>query len=116
VATMVISFLTLALLIWAIPFTSAYLVIFITIGLVFGPAGGLIMALPAQVLKPENRAIGMGIFFTVYYLGMGIFPSIAGLSRDLSGNPVAPLLLAGVTICFALLALAGFRRLVNRRA
>lgn len=116
VTTMVISFLALALLIWAIPFTAAYLLIFVTIGLVFGPAGGLIMALPSQVLQPQNRAIGMGIYFTVYYLGMGIFPSIAGLARDLTGNPAAPLVLAGMTICLALLALAGFRRLLKRQA
>ena len=74
------------------------------------------MALPSQVLQPQNRAIGMGIFFTVYYLGMGIFPSIAGLARDLTGNPAAPLVLAGLTICLALMALAGFRRLLNRQA
>jgi MFS family permease len=67
------------------------------------------MALPAQVLRPENRALGMGIFFTIYYLGMGIFPVIAGYALDLSGNPVAPLILAGVVILLAVVALAGFR-------
>jgi MFS family permease len=111
---MVVSFVSLAILIWTIPFTSAYVGIFIAIGIVFGPAGGLIMALPSQVLKPENRAIGMGIFFTVYYLGMGIFPPIAGLLLDFTDNPAAPLLLAGATLCLALLALMGFRSLCSR--
>jgi len=67
------------------------------------------MALPGQVLKKENRAIGMGIFYTVYYVGMGVFPPIAGYARDVTGNPAAPLILAGVAILFAVLALLGFR-------
>ena len=51
----------------------------------------------------------MGIFFTIYYLGMGIFPALAGTIRDISGNPAAPLFLAGIAILCAILALAGFR-------
>jgi len=109
VTTMVVTFLAIAILVWMIPFTSAFIVIFAAIGIVFGPAGGLIMALPGQVLKKENRAIGMGIFYTVYYVGMGIFPPIAGYARDVTGNPAAPLVLAGVVILFAVLALLGFR-------
>ena len=109
VTIMVVTFLAIAILIWMIPFTSAFIVIFAAIGIVFGPAGGLIMALPGQVLKKENRAIGMGIFYTVYYVGMGVFPPIAGYARDVTGNPAAPLILAGVAILFAFLALLGFR-------
>jgi hypothetical protein len=40
---------------------------------------------------------------------MGVFPPIAGYARDVTGNPAAPLLLAGVAILFAVLALLGFR-------
>ena len=109
VSTMVVTFVAIAILIWMIPVTSFYIVLFATIGIVFGPAGGLIMALPAQVLSKENRAIGMGIFFTIYYIGMGIFPAIAGYARDVTGNPAVPLILAGVAILFAVLALVGFR-------
>ena len=109
VPTMVVTFIAIAILTWMIPVTSFYIVIFATIGIIFGPAGGLIMALPAQVLSKENRAIGMGIFYTIYYVGMGVFPAIAGYARDATGNPAAPLILAGVAILFALLALVGFR-------
>ena len=108
-ATLVVIFITIAMLIMIIPFTSSFSLIFIMLGIVFAPAGGLIMALPAQVLRPENRALGMGIFFTIYYVGMGIFPVIAGYALDLSGNPVAPLILAGVVILLAVVALVGFR-------
>ena len=109
ISTMVVTFIAIAILTWMIPVTSFYIVIFAMLGIVFAPAGGLIMALPGQVLKKENRAIGMGIFYTVYYVGMGVFPPIAGYARDVTGNPAAPLLLAGVAILFAVLALLGFR-------
>jgi MFS family permease len=109
ISTMVVTFIAIAILTWMIPITSSYIVIFAMLGIVFAPAGGLIMALPGQVLKKENRAIGMGIFYTVYYVGMGVFPPIAGYARDVTGNPAAPLLLAGVAILFAVLALLGFR-------
>lgn len=109
VSTMVVTFMVIAILIWTIPFTSSYILIFAAIGIIFGPAGGLIMALPAQVLHKDNRAIGMGIFYTIYYVGMGIFPAIAGYTRDVTANPAAPLVFAGVAILLAIPALVGFR-------
>jgi len=114
VTTMVVTFVAIAILTWMIPVTSFYVVIFAAIGIIFGPAGGLIMALPTQVLSKENRAIGMGIFFTIYYAGMGVFPAIAGYARDVTGTPATPLILAGVAILFAVLALAGFRKIQIR--
>lgn len=114
VTTMVVTFVAIAILTWMIPVTSFYIVIFAAIGIIFGPAGGLIMALPAQVLSKENRAIGMGIFFTIYYVGMGVFPAIAGYARDVTGTPAAPLILAGVAILLAVLALVGFRMIQIR--
>ena len=114
-ATMVISFIAIALLTWMIPITSFHALIFAAIGIIFGPAGGLIMALPSQVLRRQNRAIGMGIFFAIYYAGMGIFPPVAGYTRDVTGNTAAPIILAGVAILLALLALAGFQLLRQRQ-
>jgi len=114
VTTMVVTFVAIAILTWMIPVTSFYIVIFAAIGIIFGPAGGLIMALPAQVLSKENRALGMGIFFTIYYVGMGVFPAIAGYARDVTGTPAAPLILAGVAILLAVLALVGFRMIQIR--
>jgi predicted MFS family arabinose efflux permease len=109
---MIPSFVAIAVVTWLIPLTSWYAVMFALLGILFGLAGGLIMALPAQVLQVENRAVGMGIFFTVYYMGMGIGSSIAGYARDASGDPAAPLWMAGLTILIALLALIGFRILL----
>jgi MFS family permease len=110
-ATMAVSFLAIAGLAWAIPFLPAPVLLFGVLGLSFGPAGGLIMALPSRVLRPENRAVGMGLFFTVYYVGMGVCPAIAGLLRDLTDDPAAPLFFAGVSVLAALAGLSGFRSL-----
>jgi MFS family permease len=108
VSTMVLIFIAIAVLIWIIPTTPFYVVIFASLGLVFGPAGGLIMALPTQVLSKENRAIGMGIFYTIYYAGMGVIPAIAGYALDATGNPAAPFILACIAILIAVPALMGF--------
>jgi MFS family permease len=110
-AIVVASFLIIAGLLWAIPFLPAPALWLGLLGLAFGPAGGLIMALPSEILQPRNRAVGMGIFFTVYYLGMGIFPALAGLLRDWTGDPAAPLFFAGFNILLALAGLALFRRI-----
>ncbi len=62
VLIMAANFAAISLLVFTIPFTTFHFALFALLGLVFGPAGGLIMALPAQVLRKPNRALGMGIF------------------------------------------------------
>ena len=109
VLTMVVSFTIIAILIWMVPLLPYYSAIFALLGFVFGLAGGLIMALPTQVLSKQNRAIGMGVFFTIYYAGMGVLPAVAGYALDITGNPAAPFILAGAAILFAVLLLAVFR-------
>ena len=53
------------------------------------------MVLPGEVLRPENRAAGMGVFLTWYYAGRALLTPLAGILRDASGAPGAPLLFAG---------------------
>ena len=50
------------------------------------------MVLPAQALRPETRAGGMGVFYTWYYAAMAVLPGLAGMARDLAGSPAAPVL------------------------
>ena len=113
-AVMLITFGLIMLLLLAIPLSEHYLLIFAALGLAFGPAGGLIMALPVRVLQAQNRAIGMGVFFTVYYVGMGVFPALAGWLRDATGNPAMPLYLAVLAILLAMSSLIAFQ--VNLRS
>jgi len=74
-----------------------------------GLPAGLIMALTAQALNRENRSIGMGVFYSYYYLGMAALPPVAGWIRDASGSEAAIPLFASFMIFVALLGLAGFR-------
>ncbi len=82
-------------------------------GVALGTVSGPIVALPAAVLAPERRAVGMGLFWTVFFVPMTLLPPLAGLARDLTGDAAAPL---GAAACFAALGLpalaafAGLRR------
>ena len=70
--------------------TDAVVASFVVLGIVCGIPAGPIMSLPARVLEPETRAVGMGIFFTVYYVGMFVAPAVAGwLAANAGGASVA---------------------------
>jgi len=47
-----------------------------------------------QALRPQVRAFGMGIFFTVYYAIMMVTPPVAGAILDATGSAQGPILLA----------------------
>ncbi len=51
-------------------------------GLTIGPPAGAIMALPAAILPPHRRALGLGVFYTAYYGVMAVGPAMAGWCRD----------------------------------
>jgi cyanate permease len=84
-------------------------------GLLAAPPASLVMALAGRALSPASRPFGMGIYYTLFFAGMGALPPLAGLARDLSGHAAAPLL-AGIGflgVAMAALAVAG--RLAARR-
>jgi predicted MFS family arabinose efflux permease len=97
----------------ALPFANNPIIPFGILAVVVGAPAGLIMALPAQALRSENRAGGMGVYFTWYYAGMALLPGIAGMARDLTASPAAPALFAAGMMALAIAGLAGFR-LANR--
>ncbi len=63
-------------------------------GLVGMAPAGVIMAMAGQAIRPEVRAFGMGLFFTVYFAVMLITPPAAGAILDATGNPQGPMWLA----------------------
>ena len=69
----------------AVPFVIVGLAVFI------GLPAGSIMSLPARVLGPATRAIGMGIFFTLYYIAMMLGPVIGGACARWTGSAAAAL-------------------------
>jgi MFS family permease len=107
--TMLVCFLAVTTAIWFVASVGPSTLPFVAMGLLFGPPGGLIMALPGEAVRAERRAIAMAIYFTCYYAGMGILPPLAGYARDLTGNPAAPFWFAGAMMLIASLTLLQFR-------
>ena len=83
--------------------------------LLFGLMGmapaGVIMALTVQAMRPENRAIGMGLFFTIFFLVQAPAPAIAGYLYDLTLDELWPMIFAA-----ALFLSAGISNYVFRLA
>ena len=75
-------------------------------GLLFGTVAsvhaGVIVALGTLSARPENRAVGMGLFYTIYYAGGALLPAMCGRAADLAGDPagalVAAAALSGIAI------------------
>ena len=111
---MAVGFVAVAALVWAVPLTGGPVLLFALIGLLFGPPGPLIMVLPVEAVAPAKRGIGMGVYFTCYYLGMALIAPLAGLSRDLTGDPAAPVLFGGAMMLAALAFLLAFRAVQRR--
>jgi MFS family permease len=84
------------------------------VGAVAGLPAGAMMLLPAETLRPPNRAAGMGVFFTWYYAGMAALIPVGGILRDASGSHGAPLVFAG-GLQFAAMAILALLRLLQRR-
>ena len=75
-------------------------------GLIGMAPAGVIMAMAGQAMRPEVRAFGMGIFFTVYYAIMLVTPPAAGAILDATGNAQGPIRLA--ILLFASVVPLGF--------
>lgn len=75
---------------------------------------GAFVALPAEVLRPEGRAVGMGYFYLWLYVGHGALPPIAGWVRDGMGRPEAPIVFAACMV-LGMLLLYGIVRYGVRR-
>jgi predicted MFS family arabinose efflux permease len=111
---MVSFFLAIGSAICLIPYFPYTFVLFIAIGMLFGPPAGIIMALLTEVLEPKNRAPGMGIFYTYFYGGMAALTALAGYLRDLTNNPAVPILFGGMLLFMTMIVLGLFRALQRR--
>jgi MFS family permease len=72
-----------------LPRSDAVVLIVVALGLISGQPAGAIMSLPARALRPETRAIGMGIFYTLYYGAMMLGPIVAGACIKWTGSAAA---------------------------
>ena len=115
----IVASLLVALLLAWLPRSDAVITILVLIGLIGGHPAGPIMSLTARVLAPETRAIGMGVFYTLFYAAMMLGPAVAGRLAKSAGSAAVALDLGALTVlaCPPLMWL--FERIVsvrNRRA
>jgi MFS family permease len=86
----------------------------IVFGLLTGLWASAVMTLPGQALSPRGRGTGFGVFYTVFYGGMAVFPPVAGWLRDTTHSAPAPLLFAAAMVALTAPALGVFRLLQGR--
>ena len=77
---------------------------------------GVIIAVGTLSARPENRAVGMGLFYTTYYLGGTVLPAVCGKAADLMGDPGGALLAAAAMAALALPIYSRHERLQRRHA
>lgn len=94
----------------------APLPLLLLLGVLQGLPVGVIMAMPAEALRPESRAAGMGVFYTWLYLGHAALPAMAGWWQDRLGGPAAALGVAAALLLACLPLYVAYRVLRRRPA
>ncbi len=79
----------------------ASLPVLLAVAVIGATPAGANMALVSRTLNAQTRTLGMGIFFTIFYLSMALAPVLAGKAIDLSGDKSAPLVLAAALAALA---------------
>jgi predicted MFS family arabinose efflux permease len=90
-------------------------VLMIAFGAVVGVSSGPVFALAGQGLRPQERALAMGILMTIFNVTMATAPPLAGFARDVTGRASAPFYVAAMVLAAALVVQVvhgGWRRLV----
>ena len=90
----------------------------ITSAFVMGVLGslqpGVVMAAATLSAKHENRAVGMGIFYTIYYAGGALVPTLCGMAADYADAPTGGLW-AGAGLSLAAIPTFLLHRLISAR-
>jgi MFS family permease len=84
------------------------------VGLVGGLSAGPIMSLPARVLSPPVRAVGMGIHFTLFYVFVVAAPIVAGILSSRIGTAGTAFDLGAFMLALCFPAYWAFNRLSAR--
>jgi len=95
--------------------TGAVISSVIALGLISGQPAGPMMSLPARALQPATRAIGMGLFYTLYYAAMMLGPVIGGAGAKWTGSAGAALDFGAVVLVACPLLLWLFNRIADRQ-
>jgi MFS family permease len=107
----VVSLIVFAALMLALAHSDTVIVTVIALGLLATLPAGPMMSLPAWVLSPETRGLGMGIFYTLYYAMMMLGPVVAGACAKWTGSAAAAFDFGAAVVLACPLLLWAFRRI-----
>jgi MFS family permease len=107
-----IAAVTIACIAWA-PRPSVWMIVS---AVLLGVPPSIMAALLPRAVEGEHLATAFGVYYGLFYLGMAMAQSLAGLLRDLTGNPGMPLLFAALLMAFTVPAVALFWRIEARTA
>jgi MFS family permease len=105
------SALLTAFLMVLLPRSGAVVLIVFALGLISGLPAGPIMSLPARVLQPQTRAIGMGVFFTMFFACMMLGPVLGGACAKWTGSAATAFDFGAAMILLCPALLWGFYRI-----
>ena len=100
-----------AILMIALPRSAAVVSTVVALGLICGQPAGPILSLPARVLAPATRAIGMGIFYTLYYATMMLGPAVGGACAKWTGSAAGAFDFGAAVLLACPPLLWGFKRI-----
>ncbi len=89
---------------------SVALVAFALVGFVVGLGAGAVVSLPSEILSPEARAFGMGVYYAIYYVLMMAAPAVAGTVAEALDNVNVAFVLGSGFMGAAILAFWAFQR------
>ena len=87
-----------------------------SVGIVGSVHPGVIIAVGTLSARPENRAVGLGLFYTLYYAGGTLAPALCGHAADVYGGPAGALLAAAGSAVLALPLYLLHRQLATHEA
>jgi MFS family permease len=114
IAVMLVGFALFAVALLTANRTDAVIPAFVAMGLVGGLSAGPIMSLPARILTPQWRAVGMGIYFTLFYLFVVSAPIVAGILSSRAGTAAVALDFGAFMLALCFPAYWAFNRLAAR--
>lgn len=111
---LVVGNLGLALFVWIGSWTGHVVANVIAMGVFSGVGVGVMVSLPALVLPPASRALGMGVFLTMFYLFAGLGPTLAGWLVERTGAMATAYEFAAALLVASTLVLPVYLRLAAR--
>jgi MFS family permease len=112
-SVLVLGSIVFAGLMFCLAHSNAVIPLVILLGLISGQPAGPVMSLPARVLEPATRAVGMGVFYTLYYGVMMLGPIVAGAAAKWTGSVAAAFDLGALALVLCPLLLWAFNRIAR---